>query len=555
MNSIPSTVLALLQTHLTILQVWFSDEVYRRLLSRAQDHFLVRLNEHLDMGALEKACGGFHHTSGAGAPPTHRVSRLVRALLLKYLFNLSLRQLEAFIQWNLLARWFAGYGLFEAAPDHATLSRFEQWVSEHQHRTFFDEVLSQIDQDFPQEREKDQMGDTYAMRANAASESLTELLRHTCRLLLKAVGQLDDDGLTQFKQQLDLEALFGVENESKEFRLDPAQRTQRLQQTALSAAHCLERLQAYLDDHPLLSGDAFDVVVGWRDVLAKILADEFSCERNADGVLMAVKPLPKKQKGSYRIASASDTDATFRVHDDQCDFGFNVNLAATDTFIRETQADTGAQPDPVAIPDLLSAQQEYHDLTPAKFIYDKAAGTGKTHADVEKATNGQTQLVAPLVDHNHGGERFGPDDFVLAPDGDSLTCPNDQVSRIAYRSQSAQGRNFRFSAQQCADCPLAQQCRGDKTAPTGMRQVFITDFRSLLDRARTYAQTDAFQQDLTLRATIERIIANLTRYHGARDARRRGLDNADFQAKMCAMAFNIRQWMRLLDRQPLAAEP
>ena len=48
-----------------------------------------------------------------------------------------------------------------------TLQRFEHWVCEHRQRTFSDEVLKQIDQAFPEERHKAQIGDTYAMRANA----------------------------------------------------------------------------------------------------------------------------------------------------------------------------------------------------------------------------------------------------------------------------------------------------------------------------------------------------------------------------------------------------
>jgi IS5 family transposase len=554
MDSIPSTVLAVVQLHLKALLYWFNDEMMRQLLVRHQDHFLVCLSKMLDFRLLEKACADYHHQSGPGAPPTHTVSRLVRALLVKYLYDLSLRQLEQSIQWDLLTKWFVGYALFEAGPDHATLARFEEWVIEQQQRTFFDEVLKQIDQAFPEERKKPQMGDTYAMRANAASESLTGLLRHACRLLLNTLGQADENALAQIKDQLDLAALFGAEDETKEFRLDRSLRKERLQQTAIAAAHCLEQVQRYLANTPQIAAADRQTVTHWLDILDKILTDEVTIHRNQEGRITSAQELPKKQKGSYRIASAADTDATFRVHDDQIDFGFNVNVAATDTFIREIRADTGAQPDPVAIPDLITTQQEHHDLTPEKFIYDKAAGTGKCHADVDKATNGQTQLVAPLVDHNKQRERFGPDDFILAPDGDSLTCPNGETSRTAYRSQSAQGRNFRFSAQQCADCPLAQLCRSHKLAPDRMRQVFITDHRSALAKARTYAQTDAFQEDLKLRSTIERIIANLTRYHGARDARRRGLLKADFQAKMSATAFNIRQWIRRFDRQPLVTD-
>jgi hypothetical protein len=64
--------------------------------------------------------------------------------------------------------------------------------------------------------------------------------------------------------------------------------------------------------------------------------------------------------------------------------------------------------------------------------------------------------------------------------------------------------------------------------------------------ARAYAQTEDFKVDMKRRAGVERIIACLTRYHDARRARRRGLLNADFQAKLSAMAFNLKQWMKLL---------
>lgn len=555
MQSIPSSVIALIEVHLTALLYWFNEEMMRRLLVRHGDHYLVRMNKTLDFGPLEQACAGFHHQSGAGAPPTHTVRRLVRALLVKYLLDLSLRELEQSIQWNVLTKWFTGYALFEAGPDHATLARFETWVIKQQQRTFFDEVLKQIDQAFPEEREKAQMGDTYALRANAASESLTALLRHTCRLLLNALGQADETLLAQVKEQLDLSALFGVEEETKEYRLDRTLRKKRLHETAIAAAHCLEQVERCLDDPPPLGAEERQAVRQWLDILAKILADEVAIQRNPEGQITSAQELPKEKKGSYRIASAADPDATYRTHGERSDFGYNINAAATDTFVREIRAETGSLPDPVSIPALLTAQQEHHGLTPDKFIYDQAAGTGKHHADVHKATDGKTQLVAPLVAYDQRSERIGPDEFVLSPDGDSLTCPNGEISVTAYRSQSGQGRTFRFSAQQCAGCPLLDHCRGDQVPASRMRQVFISDHRSLLAQARTYAQTPEFKADLKLRSTVERIIANLTRYHGGREADRRGLANCDYQVKMNAMAFNLRQWMRKAARLDAAALP
>jgi len=212
--------------------------------------------------------------------------------------------------------------------------------------------------------------------------------------------------------------------------------------------------------------------------------------------------------------------------------------------VREIQADTGAQPDPVAIPDVLTAQIEQHDLCPAKFIFDAAAGDGKTHALVAQATQGRTQLVARLRDYAQARDRFGPDDFQLSDDGRTLTCPNGQTSTTAYRSGAGDGRVFRFFG--CGACPLAERCRDPQSDPERMRQVFISDYRDYLIAARAYAQTDDFTADMKRRPLVERIIACLTRYHGARRARRRGLGWADFQAKMSAVAFNLKQWMKLL---------
>ncbi len=545
MSTIPEVVLAIVNVHLDALLLWLSDYVYTELLKRAQDHVLVKLQAHLDFTALEKACAGYHHHTGPGAPPTHTVPRLVRALLVKYLFNWSLRQLEFQIRYNLIVKWFVGYSIFAAGPDHTTLERFEVWADKHQHRTFFDDILCQIDAHFPEERDQPQIGDTFAMKADAAPESLVRLLRHTCRRMLAALASVDPVRHAAVVAQLDMNALFGTSDEPSEYRLDRAGRQARLQTTVLAALQCAQLVQAQLTS---LSTEARQTIALWLDHLDKILADEVRIERDAADQVVHVTELPKDKKGSYRIKSATDPDATYRVHgENKVDFGYNVSVAATTRFIREIQADTGSQPDNVAVPELLSAQIEHHDLTPSKLIYDAAAGAGKTRSQVAQVTDGQTQLVAPLIPYNKGADRFSPTDFTLSEDGITLTCPNGQTTTTAYRSGSGDGRNFRFSANQCAGCPLREQCRDPQANPEGMRQVFISDYRPLLDDARAYNQTDDFKVDMKLRPIIEQIIAGLTRYNGARRARRRGNDKADFQAKMTATAFNINRWMALLD--------
>jgi hypothetical protein len=550
MSPVPECVMTVVQAYLRPLLLWFSQRVYSELVQGAGDHLLVKVQAHLDCARLEQACAGYHHAAGPGAPPTHSVPRLVRALLVKYLFHWSLRQLEFQIRYNLLVKWFVGYPLWAAGPDHTTLERFEVWVMEQQHRTFFDEVLRQIDQDFPAERQQPQVGDTFALRANAASESTVRLIRHTCQRLLWVLAAADPLRHQAVIAQLDQEALFGAADERSEYHLDAAGRQARLQTTVTAALCCAQLVQAQLAVAPRLPTATRAPVQEWLDRLHKVLGDEVQVTRDAQGQVTQVTRLPDDQKGSYRLGSATDPAATYRVHGEKkCDLGYNVQVAATRHFIREIQAATGAQPDPVTIPAVLAAQQTYHACCPPKLIYDAAAGTGKTHAQVAQATHDQTQLVAPLIPYAKRTDRFTPEDFTLAADRAALTCPHGVTSTVAYRAGGGQGLTFRFTAAQCAGCRLWGQCRDPQVDPTHMRQVFISDFRAYVEVARAYNQTAAFKADMKLRPLIERLIAMLTRYDGAREAQRRGEDAADFQAKMCATARNLRQWVGALDQQ------
>ena len=60
---------------------------------------------------------------------------------------------------------------------------------------------------------------------------------------------------------------------------------------------------------------------------------------DAAGAILTVTELDKDDKGSFRLGSATDPDATYRVHGEKkTDFGYNVNVAVNDQFVRETGA-------------------------------------------------------------------------------------------------------------------------------------------------------------------------------------------------------------------------
>jgi len=566
MPILPQFLLAILTLYWSVLTEFFSNWVFANLTERCHTHLLVKVSNHVDFQPIETVCAAYRHTHGAGTRATYSVAVLVRCLLVGYLYRLSLRELEQRICSDMLVRWFVGLSAFDETPDHSTLERFERWVSQRHPRLYHDMLLKQIDEQFPSSQKHNQVGDTYAMLANAAEEDLVQRLRHVIhRLLSVAVNEMPGP-LAPTLSGVNWGHLFGEPREKPVFCMRAEEKQRRMETVILAADDLHHRFAAWLQQH---SSQEYPDVRQWVGYLGKIIHDEVSIlpEPAADGLCVHLRTTQERRSDpetNQRLGSATDPEASYRMHGDSdadVSFGYNIQVAAsTDGFIRETQAYTGSVSDQSGIAPLIAAQLEHHNTCPPKLIYDMAAGSGKIRADVELASNGKTLLVARQLPCDKRTARFGPYDFSLSEDGKSLTCPNGKTSTIAYRSGSGDGRDFRFYACQCwsnavpparfkdADlalrCPLWHQCRDCRSGPGSMRQVFISDYRAHVLAAKAYNQTETFQTEMKLRPQIERIIFELTNYNGARCCRRRGLENADWQAKMAAVSYNLKLWMR-----------
>ncbi len=395
---LPDFVMQLLEAYLLPIRQWLSEQIYADLVGRDPTHLLVCLKGRLNLTELEQACSGFHHLDGRGAPPKHEVHYLVRALIVRYVCNWPLRELEWQIRFNLLVKWFVGYPIYAHGPDHCTLERFEDWVHRHAQRSFFDQVLHQIDQAHPEERQQPQIADTYAMRANAARTNLIELIRDICHKLLDTLAAADEIRAAHVKAAIDQVALFGPEHEVNEGRLKAPERAVRLEQVVLAAQTCAAQVAVAMIQPTPLDQQTRSAIDTWLGHLGKVLSDNVvitvtsapltdpiqtsiqvpviettpapadvatptrelpSPEVTNPTNAVHVTELSKDNKGSFRLGSTTDTDATYRVYSNngsKTDFGYNVGLLVSQHFIREIQVATGAQPDPVGLPDLMREQ-------------------------------------------------------------------------------------------------------------------------------------------------------------------------------------------------------
>jgi transposase len=521
---------------------------YERQLVRYRDHWLVQLYQIADLTPLEQACTSFHADSGRGAPVIHPIPRLVRALLVKYLHNLSLRLTEEFIDNHLLIKWFVGYGLFETPPDHSTLNRFELWIFHHQPRLFFDTVIRLIDRLCPEDRQRIQIVDTFGMEARAAKTYLIELLRDLAGKILRLLAETDPDRHLAMLSQLDLLDLLGQPGEKITPALTAPERAVRLQRVARQTLHLFHRLSDSLDQTPHLAPDQQAPLRLLLAYLHKIITDEttLTLTQPDQPVTATVVERQHGDKGAYRVGSASDLTATYRKHDDQKEaiLGYNPTVLTSSVFIRETHVATGAEPDNVPLPQVLQSQFDHHSFFPDYVAGDMKYGYGKTRAQVAAVTHGQTQLIAHVPDYDQRSDLFGPRAFTLSDDGLSLTCPHNRSTARRYQTEGKGGVDFRFPPSLCRDCPLWDKCRGPDRKKTAPRNVFISFYHDQVQAALEFNQTDTFKQGIKIRMHIERLIYCLTNIYGTRQAQSYGQKRTDFQLKMQATAFNLRQLVR-----------
>jgi len=538
---VPPLVQFLLGVFLQPILAWFSDLVYRLVLLRCASHPLVLLAQLYDFAPVVAACHSYHHAEGTkGATPTYTIEQLVRAEFVRaWAEACSDPELEWLLASNLIVRWFVDLPLLSSTPDHSTLNRFHAWLTIHQGATFFLESLAFLDQVAPEPAATTpQIVDTFALASPAApTPGPTHLLGHLIERLFHLWQAHVPAAYPLQLPDLDLVTL----RHPKRWRTS-AERQHHLQRAVQSA----QTLAACLTPHlPALAAPAQATAQTLLAAIHKVIADETSTDTSG-----LVSERPNDQKGSYRLMSALDLDSTFRKHEgDVAVFGTNAVISTSATRIRACVALTGSTPDSEAPAAVIRQFQASEVPLPPQLVMDQAAGWGKTRAQVDALSEGQTTMVA-WVPQSGGSdpERFSVADFSVNQEQTSCTCPNGVVSTKVYRHGDGDGLSFRFLASQCRDCRLWNQCRDPQAKPNGHRAVFISEYHPYLRAAAAFNQTPQGQALLKSRWQVEPTIAWLTRYHGCRSARRVGLAAAQFQLFQACAVRNLLLWLSRMGR-------
>ncbi|MCD6400787.1 MAG: transposase [Anaerolineales bacterium] len=87
---------------------------------------------------------GLYRGGGEYGRPPYDPAVILKMLFVSYLYNLSERQTEVYVNESIPAKYFVGMAIDKPAPDHSTLTYFKKRMTQKNNLAVFEEMLAEI---------------------------------------------------------------------------------------------------------------------------------------------------------------------------------------------------------------------------------------------------------------------------------------------------------------------------------------------------------------------------------------------------------------------------
>ena len=475
-------------------------------------HLLRRVAEAVDFAVARRLTARFY--SHTGQPSVDPVV-LFKMALLGYLYGLpSERRLVEEIGVNLAYRWFVGYDLDEAIPDHSVLSKARRRFGPTVYEAFFSDVVRQC------ERVGLIRGDRLFLDSTlvAAHADLDQVGSRALMRQLSAVGDHVAELWTENPEAAPVEA-----------------------STLPALASAPESEPVDASDEPSAgTSDAEPVDVPGERVALRVAGPDDP--PNAGLGLL-----------NERLASRTDPDATVVQRAKvPADLYYKVHVGVDGgeaRIITAVTATTGVVGDEQLLPRLVADHEGNTHRRVLEVAADTKYGTVDNYQWLE--AHG-VRAAIPFSDGNSDHRAIPRSAFVYDAATDTYRCPHGATLQRCGRTTTTAAHPliiYRPRPSDCATCPLKARCCG--TAK--IRSVSRPDDAGLRERTVAYLRTGPARRLIRQRkAWVETMFGDGKERRGLRRARCRGLDAVRIQALLTATAQNIR---RLALRRPAGPTP
>jgi transposase len=455
------------------------------------NHFYRHLEATLDLSFVRDWTQELY--SDRGRPSIDPVAFFKLQLLMFFEGIRSERQLIEMASLNLAHRWYLGYALDEALPDHSSLTRIRQRLGIDVFQRFFEKIVD-LCQEAGLVWGRELYFDATKVEANAGIPSLIP------RFYYEAKTHLTN--------------LFTEERDASDTKAPTSEECLSAGMVQLPTPTEVESVPMG-DDRP------------WR------LLDERRLDPN--------RPAKRgyRRTSDFRV-SPTDPDASPMWDWGAIRLGYHnhyvvdggkrrIILAAlvTPADVMESQA----------MRDLLWRVCFRRKIWPHHVTGDAKYGTTENIVAIEDAG---IRAYVPLTDFAHRTDFYGQDDFVFDPERDEYRCPQGHpLSR--YSTKRTEGVvAYRGEAAVCNACPVKAQC----TTSDHGRKVQRSFYADYLDMVLGYHETEAYQKAIRKRQVwVEPLFAEAKLWHGLRRFRRRGLENVNIEGLLIAAGQNLKRWL------------
>lgn len=493
----------------------------------AQDHYLRKLKAAIDFHPLRQLLSHCYSPSmGRGAEDP---VRLLKLCFLQFHYELSDREVIAQTQVNVAFRFFLDLSLDSPLPVASLLSQFRARLGAERFRKVFDEILSQA-------REHGLVGDRLRLKdathviANIAIPSTIQLVAQMRERLLEAASCFAPE-------QVEAHRLAALEIRQATADLKDQQRLLARVEQLREIVCWAEKLVTQMEqgsDKEAESEPGLAMLVETLALAHKVLAD-------------------RQPQAQDKLVSLVDQDARTGKHGDYYNgYMLDVSMDADSELICALDVLSANGDEAANAKKLIESEESAVGNNIESLSMDSIGFRGETLRELSESESGP-QLKVYVPPYEWPGPSpglFKAEQFQLLEGGEQLQCPAAETTRTRTRAGRDQGWQYFFSARQCAECKLRQQCLkpGTKRGRTVIKNDYEAEYRA----ARKRAESQDYKLVRQQHPRIERKLADMMRWHAGRRVRYRGRMRVKIQYLVTAVVVNFKRIVKLLSVQQQA---
>ena len=436
--------------------------------------------------------------------PAKEPEMMAKLLILQYLYNLSDVKVIEEARLNLAYMWFLGINPEEELPEASLLTKFRK------HRlkeTSVDDMLQEVIRQCVEKGIIKGTGlsiDATHCHANTVKKVPERIMKHLAKKILKSIeaetGKIPE----------------GINNDIPDYKSIEDHKKAK------------EVMQNYLEDIMATTEAQLDV----SSLPATKKAIDNAKEILKDPKFIIQKGVRSLVDKDARIGYKSKTDSFYGY---KIEFG----MIPEERIITAVQVADGSYVDGTKFEEIYSRSKSC-GLT-IQTCYGDKAYFRKTILDVLKE-----DAVAAIIPVNACVYRIDEERYHYNKDSDQWFCEmgNCTVKKICRKLKNEKIHyRYHFNKELCQTCPKLIECAGTKAKK---KVLHVGENCQDYYEYSQLAKTEDFKQKYKMRASHEWKNGEMKRFHGMDRARGYGLKSVSMQAKLTALAVNLKRIASLL---------